>query len=141
MSDTNIVTQVAKVAPTWWQQLIEKEGFWAVAGTLLGVMLGYGLTEVTRVCREKRADIRLRRNLEDELRSNKFIIAQKQDVIRKMITALENKQVLPGRTTSSATIIYDTQIVGIARILGAKERDNVHLTCISTSSRATSSRT
>jgi hypothetical protein len=111
----------------WWRELLGKEAFWGIAGALVGVTLGYSLTEVTRICRERRSRKTARRNLKDELHSNIFIIAQKQDVVRKMVAALEKQQVLPGRTTPCASIIYDTQIADIAKTLSSIERDNVHL--------------
>lgn len=105
------------------REFLKYDAFW----TILGVVLGFGLGELTAVVKDIRSRRKIMRSLKDELQSNVFIIAQKQDIIDKMISALQNKQILEGQSLHAASLIYDVHLPLISNILTPIQRDNLHV--------------
>lgn len=58
------------------REFLKYDAFW----TILGVVLGFCLGELTAVLKDIRSRRKIMRSLKDELQSNVSIIAQKQDI-------------------------------------------------------------
>lgn len=105
------------------REFLKYDAFW----TILGVVLGFCLGELTAVLKDIRSRRKIMRSLKDELQSNVSIIAQKQDIIDKMIGALQNKQILEGQSLHAASLIYDVHLPLISKLLTPIQRDNLHV--------------
>ena len=93
----------------------------------LGVLLGFGLGELSRIIREWRQRRRLKAALLDELDMNLHLIPQKEDNLQNMIKALRNKTLLPGKSVHSASTVFRTHIGEIGAHLEPIYRDNLHV--------------
>lgn len=110
---------------SWFYSLIERKEFWAILGTILGTLFGFALNESTRMFRDWREKRRLKTVLYDELETNLYQIEHKKDTIRRMLAALQNKEVLSGMSVPCATAIYDNHFASISKHLNGFERDNI----------------
>ena len=99
--------------------LLNRKEIW----TLIGVALGFSLTESTRIIRQAIVNRMLRKALIDELETNYFQLEHKKDTIKNIVSALEKKRLLPASSVSSATAVYDTSLAKIITLLKPIERD------------------
>ncbi|MFH1296729.1 MAG: hypothetical protein ABIJ04_05585 [Bacteroidota bacterium] len=93
----------------------------------MGVILGFGLGELSRIIRGWYHCRRLKKALFDELVVNYHLIDQKKGNLSQIIDALENKQILRGESVHAATTIYDSCISEIIGSLQPIYRDNLHI--------------
>ena len=107
----------------WLCQLLERKEIW----TIIGVILGFGLGELSRIIREWKRRRKLKRALFDEIETNNHLINQKKDNLRQIIEALDKKQVLRGESVHAATTIYDSYFPKIIDCLAPILRDNIHI--------------
>jgi len=105
------------------KSVLDHQGFWA----LLGVTVGFVFAEGSRFLRDSLRRRKLRRNLRDELQANLYLIAQKKDLVRKVIDGLRREQIRPAVGVPICSMIYDNHMPQIAALLSPKERDNIHI--------------
>ena len=92
---------------------------------LLGVIVGFLLNETSKLFRDKRLSIKLKKALEDELSTNLYQLDQKIDIANQMISALNQGKFLPGISVPFASTVYDHHFPLILKDLNAIQRDNV----------------
>jgi hypothetical protein len=107
----------------WIDRLVEKKEAW----TLLGVVIGFLLAEVSRWIRDFMRRRRVELALRDELDTNLHLVDQKKDIIRQMIQALDKQTILRGESVHSASIVYTTHIDLLSEFLKPLERDSLHI--------------
>jgi hypothetical protein len=98
-----------------------------VAGTLLGVMIGFLLKAWHDSWKEKKEMERLCLALTDELKSNQRALWAKMDIIRQAIEALGKKEILETASVPFIRGMYDNHYSKILSALSAKERNILHV--------------
>jgi len=104
-------------------ELVKSGGFWAVVGVILGFELGEG----TRLIRYHFRISKLKRIILEELKSVQAQIPQKKDLVKKMIGALQEKQMLGGISVGIVSIGYRQHIGELYEHLGQRRRDCLHV--------------
>ena len=95
----------------------------SLSGVVVGFLLSVGYQAITA-----RLEIRrLKKALRGELRSIKFQVGQKEDVLRKMIAELGNGNILPGETVPIPDDVYSSGIYKLLPHLTAKQRNCLHV--------------
>ncbi|MDO9230051.1 MAG: hypothetical protein Q7U03_10855 [Syntrophales bacterium] len=107
----------------WLCQFFERKETWAI----MGVILGFGLGELSRIIREWKRRRKLKKALLDELKMNDHLINQKKDNLGQIIEALKNKHILRAESVHAATTVYDTFFPEIIECLEPLYRDNIHI--------------
>lgn len=98
-----------------------------VIATVIGVILGFGLSTgygFVSVWQKRR---HLRSQLREELRANLYSIPQKKSLIALILENLNKGRILPGESVHFQSRIYDEHFVDIGSSLNTKERSLVHL--------------
>ena len=104
-------------------ELVKSGGFWAV----VGVILGFAMGEVTRLIRHQFRINKLKRIILEELKSIQAQIPQKKDLVKKMIGALEEKQMLGGMSVSMVNTGYRQHIGELYEYLSWRQRNCLHV--------------
>lgn len=99
--------------------IFERNEFWA----LIGVIIGYVLTELTRFIRTFKEKRNLRKALFDELEINYFLLEHKKDTLTNILNAIEKKEVLSGISVNAARAVYESHTSSIILLLEPIERD------------------
>jgi hypothetical protein len=105
--------------PTY--SFFERKEVWA----LLGILLGYALTEGTRFVRSVLERRKLRKALFDELEINYYQLEHKKNTVDNILADLKKKRILPGSSVPAASAIYETNLASVIRLLKPIERDVV----------------
>jgi hypothetical protein len=105
----------------FFTELFNRKEIW----TIIGIILGFSLTEITRSIRKALENRRLRGALYDELDSIYFQLEQKKDLINNVINALDKMEIFPATSVAPATAIFDTQLAFIIKLLKPIERDDI----------------
>ena len=103
--------------------IYERSEFWA----LMGVTLGFTLNVIWQYLRSLINRRRKRKSIESELGTNKGLIPQKIDHLKKIQEALENKEILPGDTVHFSSYLYDNHIGEIGQFLSTDQREVLHV--------------
>lgn len=104
-------------------KLLDKPVIAAILGVIIGLLGG----EVVRSVREILTERKLLYSLKEELKSNFFLIRQKQRMVKSIVNYLKDGKLLPGVSAQTMTIIYDNYYATISKKLNALERDNIHI--------------
>jgi hypothetical protein len=94
---------------------------------LVGVILGFGLGEGTRLIREKVRINQLKKLIRDELLSMRYQIPQKRQVLDDMTAALNKHEILPGDSVSIISTGYRQHISELYEHLSLKQRNCLHV--------------
>lgn len=92
---------------------------------LLGVFIGFFLSEGTAILKEKARAKKYRTALFDELETILYQISQKEDIAIKMLEAMKENKFLPGLSTSFASTMYIHYFPSIIHTFSPIERDNI----------------
>ena len=95
--------------------------------TITGVIIGFALERITNVMKQRKKEKMLLKTLEEELKTNRFFISKKIDLIEKIIKALGDGQILSGFSTRCVTSFYDYKLQYILEFLTPLKLANVHL--------------
>jgi len=107
----------------WITALAEHREFWAVVGTLAGIILGFALNQFSTSFRQWKERRSLKKALFDELETNLFQIDHKKDTLRKMIASLQEEAILPGLSVPCTSGIYTAHFPAVVKHLKPIERD------------------
>ena len=94
---------------------------------IIGVVVGFGLGEVSRFIRGLLRIKKLKALIEDELKAIKYQIPQKRDIIKKMLDAIANRELLGGSSVRFLDAGYRTYFVDINEHLTPKQRNCIHV--------------
>ena len=94
---------------------------------IIGVVVGFGLGEVSRLMRGVLRIKKLKALIEDELKAIKYQIPQKRDIIRKVIEAISNKELLGGSSVRFLDAGYRSYFFEINEHLTPKQRNCMHV--------------
>ncbi len=101
--------------------LFDSKEFWA----LLGVALGFSLTEISRLIKSFVEKKKLRKALLDELEINYFQLEHKKDTIKSIIAAIDKMEILPAISVGAASAVYEHNTASVILLLKPIERDIV----------------
>lgn len=99
----------------------------APAWGIIGVVVGYCLSEGTRLIREKCRIHKLKRVLKAELRTVRGQIRDKKNILHQAIQACENKRVLPMISVRIVRTGYDVHINDLYETYSDRERNCLHV--------------
>lgn len=94
---------------------------------IVGIVIGFGLGEVSRWIRGLLRIKKLKVLIEDELKAIKYQIPQKRDIIRKIVDAIDNRELLGGSSVRFLNAGYQTYFAEINEHLTPKQRNCIHL--------------
>jgi len=94
---------------------------------LIGVILGFFLSQLATTWRERRKAKRAVKLIMEELRANLAVLPQRRDVVSKVKIELDRKKVRPGQGVPFLTRSYDYNIHLAYPVLSPIERDNLHV--------------
>jgi len=94
---------------------------------LIGVVVGFSLSEILRTIRETLRVRKLKGLIEDELRALKYQIPQKKDLILKMIEALKKHELLPGNSVKFLDTGYRQHFAQLYEKLTPKQKNCLHV--------------
>ena len=94
---------------------------------LIGVVVGFCLSEGTRLLREKCRIHKLKRVLKAELQAVKGQIRDKKDILLQAIQACENNRVLPMVSVRMVRTGYDVHINDLYETYSTLERNCLHV--------------
>ncbi len=100
-----------------WQTLLQN---------VVLVLLGFSLGEGTRFIRDKRQETRARKFITQELETNRAMIPQRIDNLKKMQDAARTQQILPANGVHFMTLAYEQEAARVFQQLTQLERDNLH---------------
>jgi hypothetical protein len=107
--------------PPEWLDLI-KDWEWLL-GIIVGSLLSGGISLIAgKINRE-----RIKTAIRDELRANKYQIAQKRDILRQMRESLEDGNIFPGLSAPISTTVFDSHFSSVVNSFNTLERDNLHI--------------
>ena len=98
----------------------------AFAG-LLGVVIGFLLSQFGTSWREFLKGKEAKRLIADELNANIGVIAQKRQIVNKIINSLDQKRILPGESVSFMTKSYEFNVHAAYPYLSSLQRDSLHV--------------
>lgn len=94
---------------------------------LVGVVLGFGLSELSQFIRYRHRICRLKTIVEEELKSIRCQIDQKLDILSKAQERLGKKQILSTRSVRALTTGYASALRELYGHLGDRERNCLHV--------------
>jgi len=92
---------------------------------LLGVVTGFVLSEAATILRSWLRNKRYKNALEDELKTNLYQLAQKEDIAQQMSNELDQGTFLPGLSVPFASTVYEAHFPPIIHLFTSVERDNI----------------
>lgn len=69
----------------------------------------------------------MKEGLLEELRANLYMIPQKRDIIRKIISHLSQDRLLPGASVRFLRVFYETHFSSVFSDLDIKQRNSFHI--------------
>ena len=97
-----------------------------IFGVVVGVSLGFGLTEGKSLITSWKRVRALRRMVLEELRAIRDQIPQKKDIIEQIICNLNHDRILPGISVRAPRVIYERFFPEVSEQLNEQERNSVH---------------
>jgi hypothetical protein len=94
--------------------------------TVIGVALGFGLSEITRILRDRAKKKLMRLAIHGELEAIKFQIYQKRENVRQVIQELQQGKILSGITLPTPHTAYNKYYPEIYGELSLLERNCLH---------------
>jgi hypothetical protein len=94
---------------------------------LVGVVLGFALSEAASILRHRLRIHRLRKELQAECQSLIAQIPQLIDILRQNIESLKQKRILPGPAVRAIATVYNSALAEIGPYLTPKERNLLHV--------------
>jgi hypothetical protein len=94
---------------------------------LVGVAVGFGLTTGYAEWKNWRKRQRIHRAIFAELKSNLYFLPQKADVVKQLLSSLEQGKFLSGEGVRFAVQIYQNHYPKISDSATAKERNSLHV--------------
>jgi hypothetical protein len=104
-------------------EFFKHQPFWTLAAVVVGFMLGEG----SRYIREKLRIWRLKRTIRKELKSIKFQIPQKKDILSQLVDNLKKKALLPGLSVPIVSVGYNEMIKDLYDHLSSLQRNCLHV--------------
>ena len=101
----------------------ERNEFW----TLVGVIIGFLLSALWEVIKNRLSICKKRRAIENELRTNLGFIPQKIDILKKLEASLNQKRILPSDSVHYTTDLYDLYIGEVGLHLSEDQRGCLHV--------------
>lgn len=101
--------------------LINENGLWIIVGTVVG----FSLSEISNIIRNKRNKSKFKKLLMDEIDLNFYQINEKIKIIEAIITAIKNNRFLSGKSVSFSFITYNNHFATIIDEFSPIERDNI----------------
>jgi len=101
----------------------ERNEFWALSG----VIVGFLLSALWEIIKNKLSIHRKRKAIESELRTNLGLIPQKIDLLNKVKTSLDQETVLPSYTVHYTTYLNDHYIGNVGPHLTEDQRSCLHV--------------
>ncbi|MEA2088707.1 MAG: hypothetical protein U9O55_02615 [Patescibacteria group bacterium] len=101
--------------------------FLPIIGTLIGVIVGFLLSIVYEIVKNKLSVKRKKRAIRNELNTNLGLIPQKIEHIKSLKKTLERQKILPCQNVHCTTYLYDFYIGDIGIQLTKDERENLHV--------------
>ncbi len=101
----------------------ERNEFWALGG----IIVGFLLSVLWEIIKNKLSIHRKRKAIESELRTNLGLIPQKIDLLNKVKTSLDQETVLPSYTVHYTTYLYDHYIGNVGPHLTEDQRSCLHV--------------
>lgn len=99
----------------------------AVIWGLIGVILGFVLSEASSVLHHRIRLWRLKKALRAECESAVAQIPQLVDILDQCMASLKQKQILPGPAVKAISTVYGATITELAPYLSTKERNLLHV--------------
>lgn len=104
-------------------KLYERSEFWA----LVGVVIGFLLSVIWEIIREKLSIRKKRKAIENELRTNLGLIPQKIEHLNNLKDSLNKQRLLPSQNVHCTTYLYDLYIGDAGSCLSEDERGNLNV--------------
>ena len=98
-----------------------------VIGTLLGTAIGFFLSLAREKWVECRKRERLHRALDEELRSNLYVLPAKMAIIRQCQQAIKENEILDTRGVPFLRALYDNNLPDLSASLTIRERNALHV--------------
>jgi len=95
--------------------------------TLLGVMLGFGLSEISQWIKRYLSQKAIRKSLDSELMSILRMIPEKEDILSQAHTKLSSSEFMPTKCAHFSRYIYERVIDVAPALLSDLERDCLHV--------------
>ena len=103
--------------------IFQTSQFWALAG----VALGFALSSLWEILRERLALRRKTKAIDAELKTNLGLIPQKIDHLANVQKALKAQAIVPGQNVHCATFLYDAHIGEVGYTLSQPSRESLHV--------------
>ena len=110
-----------------FSELIKSQSFWGVFGSVVGVILGFLIGEGNRIFRYRWRICKLKRLIEEELRSILKQIPQKKEIVSQIIVALGLGRYLPGISVRIMNTGYKQFISELYPHLSDLQRNCLHV--------------
>jgi len=101
--------------------IINQSGFWIILGTIIG----FTLSELSNIIKNKVKNSNLKNLLMDEIDSNYYQINYKIKIIDNIIVVLQDKKFLSGKSVSFSSTAFTHHFASIIGAFTPIQRDNI----------------